>query len=89
MQKALCNQRDMYAAYNRGEYDRVAVDLNRYFPIERDNQWEDGDAIVRRRTYLVKHSKGVARWHTLYRNGQVHGVGVIFNVKPDEPFRTA
>ncbi|QGK90296.1 hypothetical protein QE345_gp093 [Pseudomonas phage vB_PA45_GUMS] len=46
--------------------------------------------MYRRRTYLVKHSKGTARWHSLYCNGTVQGVGVIFDVKSDtRSFRTA
>ncbi|CEF89458.1 hypothetical protein vBPaerPsIn_103 [Pseudomonas phage vB_Paer_PsIn] len=88
--KALCNHRALYAAYNRSEIDRIAVDLNRYFPIEKDDEWEDGAYMYRRRTYLVKHSKGTARWHSLYCNGTVQGVGVIFDVKSDtRSFRTA
>ncbi|UPW35975.1 hypothetical protein QE320_gp079 [Pseudomonas phage EM] len=87
--KALCNQRDLYRAYNAGDVERVAVDLNRYFAIERDDSWTDNSGEYRRRSYLVKHSKGIARWHTVYHNGNLHGIGCIFEVDVDAPYRTA
>lgn len=84
--KALTNQRSLISAYNKGEIERVAIDLNRYFDIESDKEWTIGEDLPRyegnwrKRTYLVKHSKGVTRWTTEWHNGQVKSVECVFEI---------
>lgn len=88
--KAMTNNRSLLSGYNQGFIDEVAKDLNRYQTIEKDTEWtcEDG-AAMRRRSYLVKHSKGVARWYVEMRNGEVKSVGVIYECDVTAPYRTA
>lgn len=82
---ALTNQRALLAAYNRGELERVATDLNRYFPIVADNSWTMRSGCYagewRRKTYHVKHSKGVARWRIELHNGSLSSVECTYQIK--------
>lgn len=70
----------MYA-FNKGYLEVVAKDLNLYQTIESDKEWECVDgAPMRKKTYLVKHSKGFARWSVKMKRGEIVGVGVVHNV---------
>jgi hypothetical protein len=80
--KALTNQRDLFSVYNKGDLSRVAKDLNLYQSIETDKEWEDLEGIpMRKKTYLVKHSKGVARWTVKMKSGDVVSVACEFEAK--------
>lgn len=80
--KALTNQRYLIGAYNKGELERVAKDLNLYQNIESDKEWEDLEGIpMRKKSYLVKHSKGLARWVVKMKRGDVVSVSCEFQVK--------
>lgn len=88
--KAMLNNRSLLSGLNKGYIDEVAKDLNRYQTIERDASWECVDgAQMRKKSYLVSHSKGVARWHVKLRNGEVQGVGVIHQCDVNAPYKTA
>jgi hypothetical protein len=87
--KPLLNQRDLKAAFNKGYTEEVAKDLNLYQTIETDKEWEDDRGHLRKKTYLVKHSKGFARWHVKQLNGQVISVGCVWNVDLTKPHYTA
>ena len=79
--KALLNQRDLLAVYNKGDIERVAKELNLYQSIETDKEWEDNNGMpMRKKTYLVKHSKGVARWSVTMQRGWVIKLACEFNV---------
>lgn len=78
--KALTNQRALLAAYNKGELDRVAKDLNLYKGIATDKEWECEGIPMREKTYLVAHSKGVARWTVRMRKGDVIRVACEFEI---------
>lgn len=78
--KPMTNHRQLMSGYDKGHIDEVAKDLNRYQTIETDKEWVDpiNQNSLRRKTFLVKHSQGVARWEVTMRNGNVQGVGVTF-----------
>lgn len=90
MLKPMTNNRLLLSGLDKGHIDEVARDLNRYQTIEKDNEWfcVDG-AVMRKKSFLVKHAQGVARWHVEMRNGEVVGVGVIHNVDLNAPYKTA
>lgn len=77
---ALTNHRDLMRAYNKGELERVAKDLNLYQTIESDREWVADEKFCRRKTYLVGHAKGVARWTVKQMNGDVCSVACEFNI---------
>ncbi|WCO82009.1 hypothetical protein vBPpSSYP_27 [Pseudomonas phage vB_PpS_SYP] len=80
--KALTNQRDLLSVYNKGDLSRVAKDLNLYQSIETDKEWEDVEGMpMRKKTYLVKHSKGVSRWTVKMKRGDVVSVSCEFEAK--------
>jgi hypothetical protein len=88
--KPMTNNRALLSGLNKGYIDEVAKDLNRYQTIERDSEWVCVDgAAMRKKSFLVKHSKGMARWHVEQRNGDVKGVGVIHECDVNAPYRTA
>ena len=88
--KALTNNRALMSAFNKGYLDVVAKDLNLYQTIESDNEWECADGTpMRKKTYLVKHSKGFARWSVKMKRGDIVGVGVVHNVDFSRPIYTA
>lgn len=88
--KAMLNNRSLLAGLDKGYIDEVAKDLNRYQTVERDLEWLCVDQTPRRKkSFLVKHSKGVARWHVEMHKGDVVGVGVIHNVDLTQPYKTA
>jgi len=86
--KSLTSQRALISAYNKGNITQVAIDLNRYFDIESDKEWNvtEGSEFVqgyyRKRSYLVQSkSKGQSiqsRWTTVWHNGQVKSVSCEF-----------
>lgn len=90
MLKPMTNNRQLLSGLDKGYIDEVAKDLNRYQTIEKDSEWTCVDgAAMRKKSFLVKHSKGFARWHVEMRNGEVRGVGVIHQVDLNAPYKTA
>lgn len=88
--KAMLNHRSLKSGLDKGYIDEVAKDLNRYQTVERDREWLCVDETPRRKkSFLVKHSKGVARWHVEMHKGEVVGVGCIYNVDLTKPYKTA
>lgn len=88
--KSMTNNRQLLAGLNNGYIDEVAKDLNRYQTIECDKEWTCLDGTpMRKKSFLVKHSKGTARWSVEMRNGEVKGVGVIHNVDSRKLYTTA
>lgn len=89
--KALVNNRQLLSALNKGEcIARIARDLNLYQTIEQDAEWECVDGTpMRQKSYLVKHSKGFARWTVKMKRGEFVSVGCVHNVDFNRPFYTA
>lgn len=89
--KALTNNRALLSELNNtSDLSRIARDLNRYQSIEKDDEWQCVDGTpIRSMSYLVKHSKGFARWSVTMKRGDVVKVGCVHNVDLTRPFYTA